>query len=132
MTSSTAAFAGGTGRERRFRFYGLAAIVLSLLFLSFLFISIVGKGYTAFQQTFIELNIYFDPDVLRQDALATADYGKLVKASLRQMFPEVTGRRDKRDLYELVSSGAAFNCGIWSSRSGCHRSDPVGLGAGRR
>ena len=94
--------------EKRFRFYGIGAIVLSLLFLSFLFISIVGKGYPAFQKTFIELNIFFDPDVLRQDALATADYGKLVKASLSQMFPDVTGRRGKRDLYGLVSSGAAF------------------------
>ncbi|MGB5424367.1 MAG: DUF3333 domain-containing protein, partial [Desulfobacterales bacterium] len=94
--------------EKRFRFYGIGAIVLSLLFLSFLFISIVGKGYPALQKTFIELSVYFDPDVLRQDALATADYGKLVKASLSQMFPEVTGRRDKRDLYGLVSSGAAF------------------------
>jgi len=94
--------------EKRFRFYGIAAIILSLLFLSFLFISIVGKGYPAFQKTFIELSIYFDPDVLRQDALATADYPKLVKTSLSQMFPEVTGRREKRDLYGLVSSGAAF------------------------
>jgi phosphate transport system permease protein len=94
--------------EKRFRFYGMGAIALSLLFLSFLFISIVGKGYPALQKTFIELSVYFDPDVLRQDTLATADYGKLVKASLSQMFPEVTGRRDKRDLYGLVSSGAAF------------------------
>ena len=94
--------------EKRFRFYGIGAIALSLLFLSFLFISIAGKGYPAFQKTFIELNIYFDPDVLRQDALATADYSKLVKTSLSQTFPDVTGRRDKRDLYGLVSSGAAF------------------------
>jgi phosphate transport system permease protein len=94
--------------ERRFRLYGVGAIVLSLLFLSFLFISIAGKGYPAFQKTFIELTIFFDPDVLRQDALATADYPRLVKTSLTQMFPEVTGRRDKRDLYGLVSSGAAF------------------------
>ena len=94
--------------EKRFRFYGIGAIALSLLFLSFLFISIAGKGYPAFQKTFIELNIFFDPDVLRQDALATADYSKLVKTSLSQMFPDVTGRREKRDLYGLVSSGAAF------------------------
>ncbi|MGA8281042.1 MAG: DUF3333 domain-containing protein, partial [Desulfobacterales bacterium] len=54
--------------EKRFRFYGIGAIVLSLLFLSFLFISIAGKGYPALQNTFIELSIYFDPGVLRQDA----------------------------------------------------------------
>jgi phosphate transport system permease protein len=94
--------------ERRFRFYGISAIVLSLIFLSFLFISIIGKGYPAFQKTVVKLDIFYDPDVLRQDALATADYAALVKASLRSMFPEASGRRDKRDLYGLVSSGAAF------------------------
>ncbi|MFZ0612895.1 MAG: DUF3333 domain-containing protein, partial [Desulfobacterales bacterium] len=94
--------------EKRFRFYGIGAIVLSLLFLSLLFISIIGKGYPAFQKTFIQLTVFFDPEVLRQDSLATADYGKLVKNALTQMFPEATGRNEKRELYQLVSSGAAF------------------------
>ena len=51
----------GLGRryraERRFRLFGKAAIFIGLLFLSFLFISIISKGYTAFQQTWIELEI---------------------------------------------------------------------------
>jgi phosphate transport system permease protein len=94
--------------EKRFRFYGVGAIALSLLFLSFLFTSIIGKGYSAFQKTFIELTIFFDPDVLRQDALASADYSQLVKTALSELFPDVKGRGEKRDLYRLVSSGAAF------------------------
>jgi phosphate transport system permease protein len=32
----------------------------------------------------------------------------LVKKTLRDLFPQVTDRRDKRALYDLVSSGAAF------------------------
>jgi phosphate transport system permease protein len=96
------------GAEKRFRLYGIGAIALALLFLTFLFVSIVGKGYPAFQKTFIALNVFFDPDVLRQDALATADYAKLVKVSLGQIFPDVAGRREKRDLNRLVSSGAWF------------------------
>ena len=94
--------------EKRFRFYGLMAIVASLLFLSFLFISITGNGYGAFQQTYIQLNVFFDPDHLQQDSLATADYQGLVKKSLRAMFPDVKSRRDKRMLYGLVSKGASF------------------------
>ncbi len=94
--------------ERRFRFYGLSAIILSLVFLSFLFFSIISKGYPAFQKTYVKLDIFYDSDVLRQDALSTADYSALVKASLRSLFPEVSSRRDKRNLYRLVSSGAAF------------------------
>ena len=94
--------------ERRFRIYGLLAIVASMVFLSLLFISIIGKGYTAFQQTFIELDVSFDPEVLDEQSLATADYQGLVKKSLRNMFPDVSGRRDKRMLYGIVSSGASF------------------------
>jgi len=94
--------------EKRFRFCGLAAIFASLFFLAFLFISIVGKGYTAFEQTFVELNVFFDPEYMHQDTLAAADYQGLIKKSLRSMFPDVKGSSAKRQLYRLVSPGAAF------------------------
>jgi phosphate transport system permease protein len=86
----------------------LAGIVISLVFLSLLFLSIIAKGYTAFQQTFIQLDVTFDPDILGNNSLAGADYPGLVKKSMRTLFPGVRGRRDKRALYALVSSGAAF------------------------
>ncbi len=94
--------------ERRFRLYGFLAIAASMVFLSLLFISIIGRGHTAFQQTFIELDVPFDPEILDQQSLATADYQGLIKKSLRGMFPDVTGRKDKRLLYRIVSSGASF------------------------
>jgi phosphate transport system permease protein len=96
------------GAERRFRFFGLAAIIASLVFLAFLFISIFLKGYSAFQQTYIQLDISFDSEFLTQESLSSADYGGLVKRTLREMFPEVSGRKAKRMLYKLVSTGAAF------------------------
>jgi len=102
----------GLGRryraERRFRLYGLLAIIASLLFLSLLFVSIIGNGYSAFQQTFISLDVFFDPDILQQESLATANYQGLVKKTLSTMFPEAKSRGDKRLLYSLVSSGASF------------------------
>jgi phosphate transport system permease protein len=94
--------------ERRFRFYGLAAIVLSMVFLALLFASIVGKGYSAFWQTSIRLAVFFDPDVLKKDTLVNADYAALVRASLYSLFPQVEGRQDKRLLASLVSSGAVY------------------------
>jgi len=66
---------------------------LSLCFLSILFISIFSNGYTAFQQTFIQLDIFFDPEILNREALATANYPGLIKKSLRSMFPDVKGGR---------------------------------------
>ena len=98
--------------ERRFRAIGLTAVALGLLFVSVLFVDIVSKGYTAFQQTYIELAIAFDPEVIdpegRRDpeALQGADYAKLVRAALKAQFPEVTERADVRALSAIMSPGA--------------------------
>jgi len=97
------------GKEKRFKRYGLAAIIFSLACLATLFISIFGNGYTAFQQTFIELEIFLDPSELNQNNLNTADYQGIVKLSLRNMFPQAKDRKDKKKLYSMVSSGAAYN-----------------------
>ncbi|MEH0019193.1 MAG: phosphate ABC transporter permease PstA [Desulfobacter sp.] len=95
-------------KERRFRRYGLAAIIMSLSFLSFLFISIIANGYTAFQQTAIELEIFLDPQEIDKENLATANYLGMVRTSLKKTFPDVKGRKDKRKLYGIVSTGASF------------------------
>jgi len=100
--------------ERRFRLYGVAAIGLAVLMLGLLLASIIGKGYGAFVQTQIALDIQFDPAAIdpagtRDPAtLAGADYSKLVKAALQARFPDASSRQDKRDLNDLISSGAAF------------------------
>jgi phosphate transport system permease protein len=94
--------------ERRFRLYGLVAIILSLAFLTILFTDIIRKGYSAFWQTYVDIDVFLDPSMLQEESLASADYQGLVKQSMRNMFPEVSGRQDKRALYSLISSGAAF------------------------
>jgi phosphate transport system permease protein len=101
-------------RERSFRRIGLAAILIGLLFVSFLFVSIVAKGYTAFQQTYIQLDVMFDPEKIAPvgesdpEVISKGDFGGLIKAALREKFPSVTQRREKRTLYGLVSSGGAY------------------------
>jgi phosphate transport system permease protein len=95
--------------ERRFRRMGLAAILLSLVFLGFLFASIVGNGYTVLFQTNIQLDIHFDPEIFGAGDVGAADYPRLVKAALYALFPQVTGRGERRLLYGLASSGAAFH-----------------------
>ena len=101
-------------KEARFRRMGLAAIIMGLIFLSMLFISIIGNGYTAFWQTFVQLEIQLDASVIDPDGtgdaeiISAADFGGIVKKSLRDMYPEVSGRRDKRTLYGIVSSGASY------------------------
>ena len=100
--------------ERRFRAYGIIAITLAIAALAALFVSIAGNGYTAFQQTFIEIEVTYDPEALGigEDrdtaALSAANYSGLVKKTMRDMFPDVNGRKAKRALYRIVSSGAGF------------------------
>lgn len=94
--------------ERRFKLYGVTAIVLSLAFLTLLFATIVGKGYSAFQQTEIRLDVYFDPAEFKDQLAADANYLAIVKDALRELFPDVSGRQDKRSLNGLVSTGASF------------------------
>lgn len=99
-------------RERRFRRLGALAVSLGLFFVSALFLDISFKGYSAFQQTYVRLQVHYDPSVIdpqgtaTADDLAFADYMAVIKKSLREVFPSVTERRAKRDLYRLVSPGA--------------------------
>jgi len=95
-------------REKRFRFYGVLAITGSLLFLALLFASLISRGYSAFQQTFIRISVELEASEFDRDNLGQANYPGLIKKALREKFPEVSGRRNKKDLYSLVSSGAAF------------------------
>jgi phosphate transport system permease protein len=101
-------------REKRFRRLGLAAISAGLLFVSFLFISIFAKGYTAFWQTEIQLQITFDEEMIDPtgerdpEVLSFANYSGLVKTALMERFPEVRKRGDRRDLFGIVSTGASL------------------------
>ncbi len=100
--------------ERRFKLIGRIALALGIGFLALILGTIVANGYSAWQQTFIALDIHFDPERLdpertrSEDALSAGDYGGLVKASLRNAFPEVRKRRERRQLQALVSPGASF------------------------
>jgi phosphate transport system permease protein len=100
--------------EKRFRLYGALAIVAAAAMLGILLVSIVSKGYGAFIQTQITLDIDFDPAVIdpaggRDPAtLANADYSKLIKNALQARFPDVASRLDKRRLNDLISSGAPY------------------------
>jgi phosphate transport system permease protein len=102
-------------REKRFQWYGRLAVMTGFVFLFILLADIVGKGYPAFTQQYIKLTVTLDAGQLDaqagddEDVLRAADYAGAIKASLREMFPEVSGRKDKRMLYRLVSVGAEYD-----------------------
>lgn len=96
--------------EMRFRAYGLSAVLVGIAFVAFLFVTIIQKGYTAFEQTVILLDVTYaaedlDPAGQRsRPDLEAADYQVPLRAALRRQFPDVTGRQDLRRLYGLVST----------------------------
>ena len=98
--------------EWRFRLYGRFAVFLGLAFVVLLFGSIFSRGYTAFEQTYMRLDVTYDPEVIdpagtRQPAdLEQADYNALIKAALRAAQPDVEGRPALKQLYALASNSA--------------------------
>lgn len=95
--------------EKRFRAYGLSAIGAVALILAFLLGSIVYSSIPAFTHHYAALDIELSTDYVDADALADSNWQGAVRAALRGHFPEVTGRRDKRSLYKLLSLSAADN-----------------------
>ena len=101
--------------ERRFRLYGVLAIIFGLFCVAALFVDIVSKGHGAFRQTFIEIEVVYDAEVLGvsdpndAEQMAFADYEGVVKRALSRKFENVSGRSERRQLNSLISSSAAYD-----------------------
>ncbi|MEQ8505783.1 MAG: phosphate ABC transporter permease PstA [Rhodospirillales bacterium] len=100
--------------ERRFKTYGILAIAFAVCMLGLLFSTIVSKATPAFTQTMINLEITLypqdiDPEGTRDQAtLSGANYRSVIRHAFFDLFPDVTSRRDKRQLYEMISPGAVY------------------------
>lgn len=94
--------------EKRFRLYGLLSIMASVAFLMFLLTSIVGNGYTAFLQTYIKLDVQLEQGMIDKENPGRSDFQGIIKQAIRAYYPEVNDRKERRELYALFSSGAAF------------------------
>ncbi|MEL6300183.1 MAG: phosphate ABC transporter permease PstA [Pseudomonadota bacterium] len=101
-------------RERRFRAYGLAAVLVGLVFLVAFFANIVSNGVSAFRQTEIVLPVIVsaadvDPKGDRSlESLEGGDYDIVIRDSLARLFLDVKTRVDKRAVGELVSAESSF------------------------
>ncbi len=103
-------------KERRFRIQGMVAIAIGFLFLGFLLTDTVTKAMPAFSSTEIHLTLPMDRDSLglpkdepiTQQLLNEVNWQGLIKKALRNQFPDIRKRKQKKQLYKLVSSGAEF------------------------
>ena len=99
--------------ERRFRWYGIAALAFGLGFLVILFGSIISKGWTAFLQTSAHLEVYFDPEIVNpsgnpadHDEILRANYAKLADEALYKVLGvNADDRKERRAANALLSRG---------------------------
>ncbi|MEO0345020.1 MAG: phosphate ABC transporter permease PstA [Pseudomonadota bacterium] len=101
-------------RERRFRMFGLAAVLVGMLSLLVLFVTVVSQGVGAFRQT--ELMLPMDVTAAKVDplgdgsreSLAAGDYDAVVREAVQRLLPGTTLRADRAALIGLVSVEAGF------------------------
>ena len=101
-------------KEKIFHFFGITSVIIALSFLVLLLGDITIKAMPAFTQTQITLEVTFDNEKLNiEDAtdikqIRSADFRSIYRESLRAKFPELTSRKDKKELYSMVSNDAEF------------------------
>lgn len=100
--------------EKRFRAYGVVSIVFGLLCLVVLFTDIFSKGYSAFLETRLLLHVNLDATELEisdptdSEQLFGGYYEAVVRNAIRERFPNVSGRSERRRLSALVSGDASY------------------------
>ncbi len=105
----------GLGRRHRkemlLRLTGVLATLVGVIFLGVFFVSLIMQGATAFQQTFVKLDVEYREEWLAPQGEFDpqfADFDAVVREAIRARFPDVRDRRERRDLFRLVSVGAAY------------------------
>jgi phosphate transport system permease protein len=101
--------------EARFKLYGKLAIAAAVVMLGILLGSIVFKGWSAFLQTMVAVEVALpaeefeiernsDGEIVDLDG----DFRGLMNDALYALFPSVEGRTERRALRGLVTNDAAF------------------------
>ncbi len=105
----------GLGRRHRkemlLRLTGVLATLVGVIFLGVFFVSLIMQGAAAFQQTFVKLDVEYREEWLAPQGEFDpqfADFDAVVREAIRARFPDVRDRRERRDLFRLVSVGAAY------------------------
>ena len=98
--------------ERRFRRMGFGALALTALFLFGLLTNIIWNAWPAFSEHAAVLDVKLEPSIIDPQAkkdpavLRGADYASLARAALQSAIPGIEGRKTKKLLTGLLSSGA--------------------------
>ncbi|PCH92429.1 MAG: phosphate ABC transporter, permease protein PstA [Rhodobacteraceae bacterium] len=94
--------------QKRLKAYGIAAVLFSGLALATLMWTVIGDATGAIRENYVTLPVTLSADKIDPAKIGKADFSGITKAALREYFPTVKKRKVKRQLYDVVSSGAAF------------------------
>ncbi len=101
-------------KERRFRLYGILAVLFGLAFLLLLFANVLWHGASAFRQTELMLPMHVTAELVdplgdgSQASLAAGDYDAVVLDAMRRLLPAASDRASTPALVDLVSVEAGF------------------------
>ncbi|MCT4655857.1 MAG: phosphate ABC transporter permease PstA [Cohaesibacter sp.] len=106
-------------QEARFRLYGIIAIAMGCLCLFLLFFSVFSKGYTAFQQTKIQLTLELSEKILdpkgtrdRKQLAKAIRYNKIIEPAFYQAIgidpKDKAQKKDRKLAKKIISRGAAI------------------------
>jgi phosphate transport system permease protein len=92
--------------EKRFRLYGIAALVLTTAFLAVLLTDIVWRSLPAYMQYNAVLTVTVDPEKVDPAKPMAGDFEGIVRTAWRAQFPSVDSRADRRLLNSLLSNAS--------------------------
>ena len=87
---------------------GIAAISFAGIMLFILLSSLVSTGYKALTQTHITLEVFVDPEQIKEERLPRGGFRQVLAATMLTEFPDVEGRANIRKLTDILSNGAQF------------------------
>ena len=93
--------------ERRFKALGLAAVGTACMILVFLLTSIVYSSLPAFTHHNVQIDVMISEDEIDDDVLEDSNFQGMMRQALLDYFPEVTSRREKRELFKFLSYAAS-------------------------
>ncbi|MEM7524951.1 MAG: phosphate ABC transporter permease PstA [Pseudomonadota bacterium] len=94
--------------ETRLKLYGIAAILLAAFALVALLSSTFYKAGGALTEHYAALPVDTGSSKIDLDSPSEGNYSGLMKDTMKEVFPFVTDRKARRELYGLVSSGSPY------------------------
>lgn len=79
-------------KDKRLKIYGIVAITIAIAVLAVLLISLFVRGWTAFSQTIINVELYVDPEVATAETLTPRIVrDQIIGPAVQTLFPDLEG-----------------------------------------